>query len=347
MSHTSGRMGLSLGLLLALSASAFVQASDGTPASKLPQDAGKSTSFYVRKAEGWFWYERMPDWLKPQKRAQPPARGQTPPAPVPGQTAAPAVFSAAWFRQNLPRYKDLAWDHPTLENLKAFLLVQRLSIERSQRFAEVAELATLGDPWLDEIARRPIATFAAQTMDQKSGQQQAALLKTLAQRAGLLFFFRSDCAVCAVQAPLIQALAQNHGFAVLPVSLDGHALPGNPLPNVRPDHGQAEKLGVQIVPALYLASRDGQFSAVGQGAMSSPELQHRILVAALRAEWITEAEFDQARPVQSILVDRTRVYPNGAPFPTPEHPSQEPTGFIPPAQLVEAFKVDSSDGGTP
>ncbi|WP_369702082.1 conjugal transfer protein TraF [Citrobacter freundii] len=36
-------------------------------------------------------------------------------------------------------------------------------------------------------------------------------------------------------------------------------------------------------PAVYLASPDGQFAPIGQGPMSLPELNHRILVAAKNA----------------------------------------------------------------
>src|SRR5260364_147914 len=222
-------------LLLALIASAIpAAAADRVFADNPP------VRFYWRKAEGWFWYEPIPEPTKPERPLpEQPAR-----SPTARQTTAPTVFSAAWFRQNLPKYKDLAWDHPTLTNLRAFLWVQRL------------------------------------TLDRQAGTAQARLLNELAQRVGLLFFFHSTCPACATQAPLVRMLAKQHRFSLIPVSIDGQDLPGHPFPAFKPDRGQAAKLQVQAVPALYLTAPNGQFAAVGQGAMSLPEIQRRLLVVA-------------------------------------------------------------------
>ncbi len=110
-------------LLLALIASAVPAAASDRVSADNPV-----VRFYGRKAEGWFWYEPIPKPAQPE-RLQP---EQPALAPVSRRTAAPATFSAAWFRQNLPKYKDLAWDHPTLTNLRAFLLVQRFALDRAR-----------------------------------------------------------------------------------------------------------------------------------------------------------------------------------------------------------------------
>src|SRR5260364_111528 len=176
-------------LLLALIASAIpAAAADRVFADNPP------VRFYWRKAEGWFWYEPIPEPTKPERPLpEQPAR-----SPTARQTTAPTVFSAAWFRQNLPKYKDLAWDHPTLTNLRAFLWVQRLALDRARQFADMSELATLGDPLLDALSQRPYATFAAHTLDRQAGTAQARLLNELAQRVGLLFFFHSTARICPV-----------------------------------------------------------------------------------------------------------------------------------------------------
>ncbi len=304
--------------LLTLALSIFsAQAKENLPGQRTRSD------FYERKAEGWFWYQ----WIVevPQPEPESPS-----PPPTSASPARPAPYSAAWFRQNLPRYKDLAWDEPTLENMRAFLLVQRLAIDRSQQFADMSELAVLGDPRLDELGHRPNATFAAQSFDRQAGQAQATLLNALAQKTGLFFFFQSDCHNCALQAPLIQSLADRYHFIVQPISVDGKALPGNAFATFKVDHGQAAKLGIQTLPALYLASPDGQFAAIGQGVMSLPELQHRILVTAKRQQWVSNMEFDQTRPVQSL--DAISTLP-------PALLNIDETGFIPPEQLETYLKI--------
>jgi hypothetical protein len=94
-------------------------------------------------------------------------------------------------------------------------------------------------PILDEITQRPTATFAANLVNRESGAQRAAVLAELAERAGVLFFFRADCPYCEAQAPLLRLLEARYGFAVLPVSLDGARSPAGSFPPSARTRGQA------------------------------------------------------------------------------------------------------------
>lgn len=87
------------------------------------------------------------------------------------------MFSAEWFRENLPKYKDLAWNNPTVENVRTFLYLQRFAIDRSEQFSDATELAVVGDPFLDEITRRPAATFASQQVDRDAGNAKTCYSK--------------------------------------------------------------------------------------------------------------------------------------------------------------------------
>ena len=68
----------------------------------------------------------------------------------------PAVFSADWVKENLEVYKKVAWDNPTVENLRAYLTLQRFAIDRSEQFAYAGRMAVEGDPFLDEVSRNPM-----------------------------------------------------------------------------------------------------------------------------------------------------------------------------------------------
>ena len=88
----------------------------------------KTPGFYERKAEGWFWYAVEAEESAPEEEERPAiplAATQTPSAP----------FSAAWLRVNLPKYLDLAWNEPSVENLRAFLYLQRFAIDRAEQFS--------------------------------------------------------------------------------------------------------------------------------------------------------------------------------------------------------------------
>jgi conjugal transfer pilus assembly protein TraF len=92
-----------------------------------------------------------------------------------------------------------------------------------------------------------------------------------------MFFFRSDCPYCHQLAPALKMLSRQYGIEILPVSLDGGGLPE--FPNPRANTGQAKALGVQRVPAVFIASRKtGDMAPIGYGVMSVSEIMSRIFV---------------------------------------------------------------------
>ena len=198
----------------------------------------EAAGFYFREQEGWFWYEREPEQPKAPKPPPPPE----PTAPTPSPLAesapeGPRPLSAEWLREHIGEYRDAAIDDPTPENVALYLYLQRVALDKSSRFAAATQRAVQLDPFLDEITQRPTATFAANLTNRQAGEQRDAALARIAERAGVLFFFRSDCPYCEAQAPLLKLLENRFGFSVLAVSLDGAPLPGGEFPAVPPGPG--------------------------------------------------------------------------------------------------------------
>lgn len=289
----------------------------------LPSAANDSTAvsggFYERKAEGWFWYQERPE------KAEEQAVEET--GTLPSTTPGIPALSAAWMRENLPKYKDAAWNNPTIENLQAFMYLQRYAMDRSQAFAESAEMAVLGDWFLDETVRRPEASFASQQLDKHAGAARQELVKKLAERVGLFFFFKSGCQHSQLQAATLAMLKQGADFTIVPISMNGGPLGSNIFPDYKIDSGHAAKLGVRSAPALFLVSENGEFSSIGYGVMSLQELERRLLVAAKRKSWVTPQEFDATRPVMNASSSKPQQSsPNLDPLP------------IPPSELVNHFR---------
>jgi conjugal transfer pilus assembly protein TraF len=281
----------------------------------LPSAAAALSGFYLRGAEGWFWYEREPD---PQEEPEP-APPLPPPAsaPTPSETpAGPPPLSSAWLRDRLGAYRDQAIDDPTPDNVALYLYLQRVAMDKASRFAAATQRAVQFDPFLDEITQRPTANFAANLVNEQTAKQRAALLAQIAQEAGVLFFFRSDCPYCEAQAPLLATLRGRHGFAVLPVSIDGAPLPGGLFPTFQRDTGQAQALGVVSTPALFLARPPDGVALIAQGLLSLSQLEDRLLTAALEAGWITEVEYTKSRPVVADL----RLDPRALALPPTDRP---------------------------
>ncbi len=224
--------------------------------------------FFLDKERGWFWRETQPE---PKTLA---ARTERPSTPIPPPTQGSPKsspqdllpLSAAWFRKNLESYRDRAIDDPSSENVAAYYYLQRVMMDKAHRFTDVARQVVMADPFLDENQRRPIATFAANETNRLAGIATEQALSAVARRAGILFFFRSDCPYCHIQAPLLAVLEQRFGFNVYAVSLDGKPMPGDLYLDFHTDRGQANLLGVVSTPAMFLMKPPDDLVPLSQGA---------------------------------------------------------------------------------
>lgn len=267
----------------------------------LPQ-AG-SASFYKGKAEGWFWYRDPVEEPKKvvKKKLPPPPPPSPPPAPAkkvePQQAKkGPEVGSVAWIKVNLPKYRDKAIDNPSEENVQAYYYLQRLMMDKANRFAEMSSTVIMKDPFLDEDSRRPVATYAANAMNREVSKRTDKVLKDLSRKVGLFFFFKSDCALCSEQAGVLQGLSYKTGIQIYPISLDGKPLDQNIYSEYRIDEGQAKKMNIFNAPALALAIPPDKTAIVGYGAITLEVLQNRILMAARDNAIITKEVFASTQP---------------------------------------------------
>lgn len=270
--------------LCAALAAIMLSCSNAFAAASVNDAPDTSSSFYENAEEGWFWY-------KDAESSDENPKDEMTPTP-----SGPAAFSAAWLRENLPRYRDLAIDNPTAENVRAYLYVQRIVLDKAENFAEAVQSVVVGDALIDEAARRGLSNYAANRLDRKAGDDTRSLMKSIAQRAGIFFFFSSDCTYCRAQIPILENFVAAHGFAMVSVSTDGKAAEDFPFP-WRRDNGIASEMAVSQVPALVLVSEDRKIAQISQGLLSVSELQNRIIQVARRIGLISEDEFNRTRPL--------------------------------------------------
>ena len=291
-------------LLVALSV-VFALFENAEAARITERDASISGAWYGRKAEGWHWY-KDPAKEEP-KEVLPPAPSEetkeerivplmTPtPVAAPTKLGEPVAFSQAWLQKMIPVYLMNAVDHPTPENIEAFYVLQRIAMDKAERFARMAEQVRVGNRLIDETFRRPTSNFGLQDIDKEADRRTAELLAKVADFSGLFFFFKEGCPFCERQAPIIKELEQK-GFGVIAVSLDGGSLRSARFDRVVRDNGQAALLNVQATPAVFLANpKTGTIALLGESLMAQSELERRILLVAARNEWITQEELAQTR----------------------------------------------------
>lgn len=247
-------------------------------------------SYIQSKEEGWFWYNEDPVIEEPEKEPLPPPTPLAAP-PTASKPAEPAPFSVVWLKNKMPEFLNHAIDNPTIENVSAYKYLLRISMDKSHQFAETYQLASYLDPALDENTVRPSASYFSKQFNRKRANNEIDLLKTIAERAGIFFFYNSTCIQCEIIAPNIVSLEQLFGFKIKAISGDGLPLSTGHFPQFSPDQGQASQLGVVGTPTFFLVSKKIGTQLIGQGVFDLNELKTRIVQVARHAEIISEAEY--------------------------------------------------------
>lgn len=307
-------------------------------------------SFWNKNEEGWFWYKQDPNKIKPKKKEEKPKivvaeSKKGPEKKEESKSEAPQVFSAEWVRKNLEVYKQLAWDEPTVENLRAYLYLQRFAIDRSEQFAHAGQLALEGDPYLDEVARHPLGGQANRDIHNIRNGENTHVLKKLFKKVGLFFVFKNDCYICDKQASLLKMAKNNLDISILAVSLDepnennksAQLFPEYIInPNITAEHN------IKALPStFFFDSETGDIKPLLQGFVTYSELTRRTINAATKYHWLSTEDLNLVKPVDDItslssvlttksdLAKRIMTQKEGM------NPYGEDTNFIKPDLLVK------------
>ena len=246
-----------------------------------PLTGGAQERFFERGAEGYWWYQDPPPKEEREQPEPPPPPSPPPVAKSPAEPApaGPPTFSVAWLEAKLPELRRAAIDDPTPQNLSAYLYAQRVMMDKADNFTRQWQRVVASDPLLDENNRFPIATaFRSVAMRAETeGREQA--LRYVGENAGLFYFFDASCSYCSMQWSVLERLSQRHAIPLRLVSMDGRPLPHVDA-QVLTNQGQAQRMGIERVPAIVLAHPPATFSVLSQGFLPIDTLETRILLAA-------------------------------------------------------------------
>ncbi len=124
-----------------------------------------------------------------------------------------------------------------------------------------------------------VTTQAIVANNQQQKQNTDNRLSQLAQKDGVLFFFRSDCPYCHRFAPILKRFSAQYGLTVIPISLDGLGIAEYPNPKTNYDIGR--KLNVSVVPAIFLVDPEkNAVATIGYGYSDYSAMTEKILSAA-------------------------------------------------------------------
>lgn len=235
---------------------------------------------------GFNWYPPDPPPAPKPKKEEPKKEEPKKEAPKTAEKKEPPkrledLKTVEEIRKEVVRLRDIAIMEPSEKNIYTYLQANQYVMDKSSYFTDVWRRVVWQNPEIDYNARSPTANFAQVAMKERKNLESDALMDQLARTHGVVFFFRSDCDYCHLQAPVLQSLKQNFKIEVLPITLDGR--PMREFPDARPDNGIASVVsrgrGIETVPALYLVSRDQkEIVPLGAGVLAMDEIVERIRV---------------------------------------------------------------------
>lgn len=235
---------------------------------------------------GWHFYDD-PAVNEPQKEVVTPAPVALP-KPT-GPQAPPEVKALRDLQVQLEQLKAVAVMHPTISNVRRYMELESKVFRNASLFADLSQKVAWANPDLDPTTQgRPVNAQALEVFEQVQMQERSSALANIGSDHILMFFFRGDCPYCHAYGPVLRAFSTKYRIQVLPVSLDGGAVPG--FTNARTDNGTAATLNVKQVPALFLAQPiTGKIMPVGFGVLSEGQLVERIDALRPRAAEAVEA----------------------------------------------------------
>lgn len=225
----------------------------------LPATVSADRKWWEKRDEGWFFYKDPP---APAKQQPPPPPKQEPTTKEPDRRNEPLASEV--IKREGERLLSDAMVTPSEENVKAYMEHQKRALEMSERFAYI---------WQTLLMKYPELYISTSTEGVNEDIRRA--VAQLGTRAGLFFIYSSECDPCRQSSPVVAEFRRKYNFTVIPVTLDGRVLPD--LPDSRGDNGISVRLGIDRVPAWYLAyPGEDRFEHIGTGFMSLVELERRL-----------------------------------------------------------------------
>ena len=314
-------------------------------------DVSKNSAYWSDAAVGYWWYQKDPVKTTPKKKDEKKEIAVTQPKedvkksePKEAQGSAPQVFSADWVKENLDVYRKVAWDNPTVENLRAYMYLQRFAIDRSEQFAYAGQMAVMGDPYLDEVARSP----SGATRDQHqivNKEQSRVINKLFREKVGVFFVFKNNCELCVAQARVLQIAQRLYGATVKAVSID-EPDSNNEITRIYPDYTVNPQVAyenkVRALPATFFFNAENkEITPLVQGMVTLTDLNRRVLVSAQRNKWLNREDFNAIKPIDdstslaSVLTQDSELSRKLEKLKTAKNPYGEDTNYISPALLVD------------
>ena len=224
--------------------------------------------FFETHNDGWFWYQDFSEETKKPEKIKA-FSDSFPSLQNPTETMLA-------LRQKVEDSLNLAILSPTSENLKNYAAQYFEVIRRGQRFTDAYKVMVLNHPQYDYSLKFPTNHLVQPIYAREQVKITESKIDRFSKNHGFFFFLASRCQYCHAFAPVVKQFVQKYGISVVPITLDGGALPE--FPNAIPDNGAAKTLNVYSLPSLFAVNpKTQQIIPIANGALSLSELEENIL----------------------------------------------------------------------
>ena len=223
-------------------------------------------AFFKDQGRGWHWYE-----IQEQEVREEHAEEKTPSS----KPKAPAEVLKS-YRQELEHRLAKAWLTPTPQNLQSYQEMQKDMLDRSQVFSTAWMQTIFEKPHLDHTLISPVNQQARHIQLDQEKHQVRQTIHTLKEEYGLFFFFSGNCPYCHQFAPIVKQFADQYGWQILAISVDGGEVAE--FPNAVADEGLFETWGGQVLPALFAVNpKTEQVIPIAYGLTSLDQMETRLM----------------------------------------------------------------------
>jgi hypothetical protein len=184
----------------------------------------------------------------------------------------PAARLRAW----MPLLMDQALTVMTRPSVRKYLLAQRETLQRSDRFARIWQEVVWTDPAFDRPGEFPMNNYAQTLWDGQRDRDAEGRLAQLSENTSLLLAVQPDCPPCEAQWRLLAAWAAPHRFPIRVIARALVTLQDGTVALPYPEI--LHTLQIREYPSLYLLQPEsGYLTRLGAGLLSESEITARIL----------------------------------------------------------------------
>lgn len=234
---------------------------------------------WANPERGFNWYppDEVPEPKKETKeKSAPAAKTKTAKPKNIREMESVDAIHAEW-----KRLRDQAILQPNEKNIYAYLDANQWVQDRAQYFQDMWRRVTWKNPDVDYNNRNPNANFAQAAMKDLKSDKANNIMGEMAKTHGIVFFFKSDCDFCHIQAPILKMMQARYGMEVLAISMDRGGI--KEFPQAKPDNGismfVSQGRGIEVFPSVYLVSKNKkEVVPLGSGVLAMDEIVERIAV---------------------------------------------------------------------